>query len=141
MSVIADLFFFTLSFFFFFNDTATTEIYTLSLHDALPIAPPPTMVISASRGLDMTGHLQTRRHRAGLLVRPKDRRRPARPPGPGAPRPAAQPKRPRYGSASAQVSPEYPSVLICSASSVSGRSPAYALSITRRSMRKVSISS
>src|SRR5215204_7725733 len=31
-------------FFFFFNDTATTEIYTLSLHDALPIwhcpAPP-----------------------------------------------------------------------------------------------------
>src|SRR2546427_6021883 len=26
-----------LSFFFFFNDTATTEIYTLSLHDALPI--------------------------------------------------------------------------------------------------------
>src|SRR2546426_10799921 len=32
-------------FFFFFNDTATTEIYTLSLHDALPISPssrPPT---------------------------------------------------------------------------------------------------
>src|SRR2546426_1734487 len=27
-------------FFFFFNDTATTEIYTLSLHDALPISPP-----------------------------------------------------------------------------------------------------
>src|SRR2546430_5633837 len=27
----------SLSFFFFFNDTATTEIYTLSLHDALPI--------------------------------------------------------------------------------------------------------
>src|SRR5258707_10630964 len=27
----------TLYFFFFFNDTATTEIYTLSLHDALPI--------------------------------------------------------------------------------------------------------
>src|SRR3712207_7535834 len=25
--------------FFFFNDTATTEIYTLSLHDALPIYP------------------------------------------------------------------------------------------------------
>src|SRR5438093_9109014 len=29
---------FTISFFFFFNDTATTEIYTLSLHDALPIS-------------------------------------------------------------------------------------------------------
>src|SRR2546425_12881438 len=27
-------------FFFFFNDTATTEIYTLSLHDALPISRP-----------------------------------------------------------------------------------------------------
>src|SRR2546425_788275 len=27
----------SLSSFFFFNDTATTEIYTLSLHDALPI--------------------------------------------------------------------------------------------------------
>src|SRR2546421_3548013 len=27
-----------LFFFFFFNDTATTEIYTLSLHDALPIS-------------------------------------------------------------------------------------------------------
>src|SRR2546427_13018293 len=32
--------------FFFFNDTATTEIYTLSLHDALPIA------IGAARGGD-----------------------------------------------------------------------------------------
>src|SRR6266487_6691125 len=28
--------------FFFFNDTATTEIYTLSLHDALPIPTCPT---------------------------------------------------------------------------------------------------
>src|SRR5258707_6085972 len=28
-------------FFFFFNDTATTEIYTLSLHDALPISRSP----------------------------------------------------------------------------------------------------
>src|SRR3712207_7490967 len=33
------LLFYHLSFlFFFFNDTATTEIYTLSLHDALPIS-------------------------------------------------------------------------------------------------------
>src|SRR5256885_16056022 len=31
---------FYLDFFFFFNDTATTEIYTLSLHDALPISDP-----------------------------------------------------------------------------------------------------
>src|SRR4051812_50207431 len=35
MSIIHPSFLF--SFFFFFNDTATTEIYTLSLHDALPI--------------------------------------------------------------------------------------------------------
>src|SRR5256885_15158920 len=31
------LYFLLLYSFFFFNDTATTEIYTLSLHDALPI--------------------------------------------------------------------------------------------------------
>src|SRR2546426_4604550 len=43
-----------LYFFFFFNDTATTEIYTLSLHDALPIS---------------------RRHRAGRCARPHRRRR------------------------------------------------------------------
>src|SRR3712207_8513517 len=34
-------------FFFFFNDTATTEIYTLSLHDALPILRTP---LTALRG-------------------------------------------------------------------------------------------
>src|SRR3712207_7618076 len=31
-------------YFFFFNDTATTEIYTLSLHDALPIYTSPNQV-------------------------------------------------------------------------------------------------
>src|SRR2546425_130654 len=31
--------------FFFFNDTATTEIYTLSLHDALPISSPSAFLI------------------------------------------------------------------------------------------------
>src|SRR6266498_3386896 len=35
---------FALLFFFFFNDTATTEIYTLSLHDALPILAPALLV-------------------------------------------------------------------------------------------------
>src|SRR3712207_8206422 len=34
---------------FFFNDTATTEIYTLSLHDALPISPIVQNVMSSSR--------------------------------------------------------------------------------------------
>src|SRR5256885_8301451 len=37
------------SFFFFFNDTATTEIYTLSLHDALPICPSPCPRLSRVR--------------------------------------------------------------------------------------------
>src|SRR3972149_8390924 len=39
---------------FFFNDTATTEIYTLSLHDALPISDllnlPPHLHLSRARG-------------------------------------------------------------------------------------------
>src|SRR5438105_8570103 len=44
MLLLSTLFFFlsslSFSFLFFFNDTATTEIYTLSLHDALPISCP-----------------------------------------------------------------------------------------------------
>src|SRR5436190_14055395 len=42
------------SHFFFFNDTATTEIYTLSLHDALPI-------YHAARPVDPARKLQHRR--------------------------------------------------------------------------------
>src|SRR5256885_15113252 len=38
------------SFFFFFNDTATTEIYTLSLHDALPISSLPFIVSGLKQG-------------------------------------------------------------------------------------------
>src|SRR5438477_13050494 len=40
--------------FFFFNDTATTEIYTLSLHDALPISllPGPCSTFGAGRRCD-----------------------------------------------------------------------------------------
>src|SRR2546426_12604377 len=37
-------------FFFFFNDTATTEIYTLSLHDALPILHPLLFLFPVYRG-------------------------------------------------------------------------------------------
>src|SRR3989442_3292474 len=49
-------------FFFFFNDTATTEIYTLSLHDALPISPrefvsPPQRVPGIAAGKE-SGFLQ-----------------------------------------------------------------------------------
>src|SRR5438876_5196664 len=39
------------SHFFFFNDPATTEIYTLSLHDALPICDPQPHVLHAHRVL------------------------------------------------------------------------------------------
>src|SRR5256886_7255542 len=46
--------------FFFFNDTATTEIYTLSLHDALPICD--ILFVEATRmkgkgSLTLTGQL------------------------------------------------------------------------------------
>src|SRR2546427_8341737 len=40
--------------FFFFNDTATTEIYTLSLHDALPISR--AALRAKRRGLDRGGN-------------------------------------------------------------------------------------
>src|SRR6266496_6664929 len=51
--------------FFFFNDTATTEIYTLSLHDALPIYEPldvdepPGVLLSHDGGIE--GRHGTRR--------------------------------------------------------------------------------
>src|SRR5437764_2683154 len=48
----ADLF----DYFFFFHDTATTQIYTLSLHDALPILPP------VQRRGPVTPSLGARRH-------------------------------------------------------------------------------
>src|SRR2546427_10319718 len=68
--------------FFFFNDTATTEIYTLSLHDALPIYP--DRVVEPPRG------------RPGGAARGCPARRPARRArrvpgrGPGAGRPFAE---------------------------------------------------
>src|SRR2546430_12355462 len=73
--------------FFFFNDTATTEIYPLSLHDALPIC------------------LQDRRPRGGHRARPRRRPGPRRRPVaravrvrleravPAVPRPGAGPRR------------------------------------------------
>src|SRR2546429_8051495 len=42
--------------FFFFNDTATTEIYTLSLHDALPIS----IVFLAAAGVGAWGRVEAR---------------------------------------------------------------------------------
>src|SRR3712207_7169083 len=68
--------------FFFFNDTATTEIYTLSLHDALPIS-----------ALLLPPH----RHRAGAElggVRP----RPGQPLRPGGQGPPSDSRRPHEAS-------------------------------------------
>src|SRR5256885_9014109 len=49
-------------FFFFFNDTATTEIYTLSLHDALPISQPHVLLGAChQRGVDHGGREQSDR--------------------------------------------------------------------------------
>src|SRR5256885_13096351 len=43
--------------FFFFNDTATTEIYTLSLHDALPIFPDDTKTDNQNQQFAFRGGL------------------------------------------------------------------------------------
>src|SRR3712207_9371446 len=55
--------------FFFFNDTATTEIYTLSLHDALPIfvVRQGMLLTLLGLGLGLAGSLALTRLMAGLL--------------------------------------------------------------------------
>src|SRR3712207_8803314 len=57
--------------FFFFNDTATTEIYTLSLHDALPISEHPDVVV------DVEGLAVERERPEGDSVVDPDRHRPS----------------------------------------------------------------
>src|SRR5256885_13219013 len=49
-----------LSFFFFFNDTATTEIYTLSLHDALPILKHPDTPCGLKTDAERARHVRHR---------------------------------------------------------------------------------
>src|SRR2546427_11669366 len=51
--------------FFFFNDTATTEIYTLSLHDALPIS-------TDRRPVDVSGQAHSVAHRDHENLRDDD---------------------------------------------------------------------
>src|SRR2546425_11466801 len=53
-----------LNFFFFFNDTATTEIYTLSLHDALPICPPFAMIPRRARRVTFAAANEAREERS-----------------------------------------------------------------------------
>src|SRR5215475_15219671 len=57
-------------FFFFFNDTATTEIYTLSLHDALPILAQP--------GVQVGERLVQQQHRRPDHHRPRQDRKSTR---------------------------------------------------------------
>src|SRR5256885_11432460 len=61
-----------LSSFFFFNDTATTEIYTLSLHDALPICLG-LVVASLQRRVRQEGG-QRRQCLAGIGINHADRK-------------------------------------------------------------------
>src|SRR2546430_12529261 len=100
-----------ISFFFFFNDTATTEIYTLSLHDALPICVEDRL-LRLARGAD-----HPRRRALHGLARPAGSRLAARavlplrrvrrggaarlavPPQPAAVRPAAAHARRSHGAA------------------------------------------
>src|SRR2546427_2927843 len=78
-----------LSIFFFFNDTATTEIYTLSLHDALPICPgrsagappsvryrtrPPSRRGCAPRSEEHTSELQSQSNLVCRLLLEKKKR-------------------------------------------------------------------
>src|SRR6266480_3489475 len=52
-------------FIFFFNDTATTEIYTLSLHDALPISLRHGGLTGARVQFDISGSSLTMKHELG----------------------------------------------------------------------------
>src|SRR5260370_41387262 len=63
-----------LLYFFFFNDTATTEIYTLSLHDALPISAAPGR-LARDTGAGGADHPPCRRR---ARLRPLEGRDPSR---------------------------------------------------------------
>src|SRR3712207_8466844 len=54
---------------FFFNDTATTEIYTLSLHDALPIYPDRRRAGRATPAAHRPAHRRPRRTARHLVTR------------------------------------------------------------------------
>src|SRR5436305_13948085 len=75
----------SLFFFFFFNDTAPTEIYTLSLHDALPILPEPDEAMpepvpvelppAEARSEEHTSELQSRPHLVCRLLLEKKKKK------------------------------------------------------------------
>src|SRR3712207_9119745 len=57
-------------FFFFFNDTATTEIYTLSLHDALPICSAASRAAMPSSGSRYSKALRSAARLVSMIVMP-----------------------------------------------------------------------
>src|SRR5690554_8232016 len=57
-----------LVFFFFFHDTATTEIYTLSLHDALPISTATATKVRAVRGFTAVRPRKRAKARGAVVV-------------------------------------------------------------------------
>src|SRR3712207_8127302 len=81
--------------FFFFNDTATTEIYTLSLHDALPIFVEPQRL-----GYERPDDLGWQRPMREQQVVPRLPHQP----GPGRRRPRADRKSTRLNSSHANIS-------------------------------------
>src|SRR2546430_7218099 len=86
------------SFFFFFNDTATTEIYTLSLHDALPICSASHPDTSPVKGNAGSGFPERR-----PVASPDRNRGPARASNRSHPR-AADRKSTRLNSSHSQIS-------------------------------------
>src|SRR5256886_12680877 len=70
--------------FFFFNDTATTEIYTLSLHDALPILGEDGVIPGGDRLSRAALRVEPHEVRAAVLGRGDDHRLAVRRPDRGA---------------------------------------------------------
>src|SRR3712207_7233710 len=88
-------------YFFFFNDTATTEIYTLSLHDALPISsgdggPAGCWASATGRAAPTAGRRRSPRAGRGGRAARSPRRSP--------PRPSTDRKSTRLNSSHANIS-------------------------------------
>src|SRR2546430_6223659 len=60
--------------FFFFNDTATTEIYPLSLHDALPISSGATSMPKPAATCRRRARASSLAYTAGMFAKPNSRR-------------------------------------------------------------------
>src|SRR5256885_16697610 len=107
-------------FFFFFNDTATTEIYTLSLHDALPISSCASRGCSVRRtsavetpssdvpDMTPTASAAVTRARPAAGRPPPCRRNPPHPPGAVPPPPSPPPDAPSRSPASHPPRPPPP---------------------------------